>query len=92
MRRSFRFDLHVDLVGFGQHGDGRRRRVDPAAGFGGRHALHAVHAAFVLQPAVDALALDVDDDFLDAALARLAERHHLELPALPLGVAACTSG
>ena len=81
-------DLNVDFVGFRQHGDRRRGRVNPAAGFGGRHALHAMHAAFVLQPAVDALTLDVDDHFLEAALAGLAERHHLELPPLTLGVTA----
>ena len=87
MRRSLASICDVDFVGFGQHGDRRRRRVNAAARFGRRHALHAVHAALVLQLAVDALAFDVDDDFLDAALAGFAERHHLELPALALGVA-----
>ena len=80
-------DLDVDFLGLGQHRDGRGRRVDAAAGFGGRHALHAVHAALVLQLAVDALALDQRDDFLDAAGVGVAGRHHLELPALALGVA-----
>ena len=87
MRMSLSCDLDVDLVGFGQHRDGGRRGVDAAAGFGGRHALHAMHAALVLQPAVGALALDADDDVLDAALVGFAERHQLDLPALPLGVA-----
>ena len=81
-------DLDVDFLGFGQHRDGGRGRVDPAAAFGRRHALDAVDAALVLQLAVDALALDRRDGFLDAADAGLAERHHLELPALALGEAA----
>ena len=36
-------------------------------GLGLGHTLHAVHATFVLQSAVDPLALDHRDDFLDAA-------------------------
>ena len=87
MRRSFASICDVDFVGFGQHGDGRGRGVDASARLGGGHALHAVHAALVFQLAVDALAFDVDDDFLDAALPGFAERHDLELPALPLGEA-----
>ena len=87
MRMSLSCDLDVDLVGLGQHRDGRSGGVDAAAGFGGRHPLHAMHAAFVLEPAVGAAALDADDDVLDAALAGLAERHQLDLPALALGKA-----
>ena len=86
-RRSFCVDLDVDFFGFGQHGHRRGRGVDPAAGFGGRHALDAVHAALVLQPAVDVLALDERDDFLDAAAAGVAEVEDVDLPALALGVA-----
>ena len=41
----------------------------------------------VFQPAVGAAALDADDDVLDAAMAGFAERHQLDLPALPLGEA-----
>ncbi len=43
------FDLDFDFVGFGQHGDGDRGSVHAALLFGDRHALHAMHAAFVLQ-------------------------------------------
>ena len=38
-------DLDVDLLGLGQHGDGGGRGVDAPLRLGGRHALHAVHAA-----------------------------------------------
>ena len=56
------------------------------------HALHAVHAALVLQLAVDAASLDRGDDFLQAADAGVAARHHLDPPALALGELAGTSG
>ena len=52
---------------------------------GRRHALHAVHAALVLQLAVGAAPFDRRDDFLDAADIALARRHHLDAPALHLG-------
>src|SRR5581483_8643861 len=60
-------DLHVDFFRFRQDRDGDGRRVDAAARFGSGHALHAVHAALVLQLAVDAAAFDRRDDFLHAA-------------------------
>ena len=49
-------DLHVDVVGLGQDGDGRRRGVDAPLRLGRRHALHAVHAALEAQLRVDVLA------------------------------------
>ena len=52
---------------FGQHRDGRGRGMDAAAGFGHRHALHAVHAAFEFQLGVGALSRDFQHRFLDAA-------------------------
>jgi hypothetical protein len=45
-------DLHVDLVGLGQHGHGGRRGVDPPLGLGRRHALHPVDAALEAQRVV----------------------------------------
>ena len=42
-------DMDVDILGFGQHRDGRRRGVDAPAAFGHGHALDAVDAAFELQ-------------------------------------------
>ncbi len=46
-------DRDVDLLGFGEHEHTRRRGVDAALRLGGGNPLHAVHAALVLQPAVD---------------------------------------
>ena len=80
-------DLDVDFLGLRQHRHGRGGRVDAAARFGRRHALHAVHAALVLQPAVDVLAGDDRDDFLEAAGAAVVDRQHLDLPAVALGEA-----
>src|SRR5690606_11242995 len=82
---------HLDLVHvleLGQDGHGRRRGVDAALRFGGRHALHAVGAGFELQARVGALALDAGDDFLVAAVLALAGGDDFHPPALALGVAA----
>ena len=87
MRRSLLFDVDVDLLGLGQHGDGGGGGVDAALRFGLGHALHAVDAAFVLEPRVGAVAADLEHDFLEAALFRLGRAQDLGLPALALGVA-----
>ena len=76
-----RVDLHVDVLGLGQHGDGRRRGVDAALRLGLRHALHAVRAALVLEHAVGALALDRE------RVVAVADLERLLLEAAPLGVA-----
>ena len=88
MRRSLSLIWMSTSSASGRHGHGRRRRVDAAARFGRRHALHAVDAAFVFQLAVDAASFDRGDDFLEAADARVVARHHFEPPALPLRVLA----
>ncbi len=80
-------DLDVDLLGLGQHRHGRRRGVDAALRLGLRHALHAMHAGFEFEPRKHALAGDVGDDFLVAAGRRFAGREHVDLPAMPVGVA-----
>ena len=51
-----RVDLDVDLLGLGQHRDGRRGGVDAALGLGLGHALHAVRAALELEHRVGAVA------------------------------------
>ena len=76
--------LNVDFFGLGEHGHRCRRRVNPAARLGGRHALHAVHAALVFQLAVDTAPFDGRDHFLQSADARVARRHHFDAPALAL--------
>ncbi len=79
-----RVDLDVDLLGLGQHRDGRRRGMDAAARLGFRHALHAVDPRFEFQPGKHALARDMGGDFLDAAELGLAFLEDLEGPALRL--------
>ena len=78
-------NLHV--VDLGQHGHGRRRGVDAPLGFGGRHALHAVHAALVLEPRVGALARDLKDHLFEPAHAGVVEAEHVGLPLFAFGIA-----
>ena len=80
-------DLDVDLLGLGQHRHGRGRGVDAALRLGRRHALHAVHARFELQPGEHAAAGDGGDRLLVAADAGVGELHDLEAPAVLGGVA-----
>ena len=58
----------------------------PPAGLGVGHALDAVHAALEFQPRIDAPAVDLGDDFLEAANRALAHRQDLDLPAPCVGV------
>ena len=51
-----RVDLDLDLLGLGRDQHAGGGGVDAALRLGGRHPLHAVHAALVLQPGPDALA------------------------------------
>ena len=74
-------DLHVHLLGLGQHRHGDGRGVDAALGFGGRHALHAVNAALVLEGAVGPLALDHDDRLFHPSRAGGMAREDFNLPA-----------
>ena len=60
-------DHDVDVLGFGQHRHRGRRGVDAALGFGHRHALHAMHAAFEFQLGIGAAAVHFQDRVLDAA-------------------------
>ena len=78
-------DLDVDLVGLGQDRDGRRARVDAALALGHRHALHAVRAALVLEPAPRVVALHEERDVAEAAVIRRLAREHLDLQAVALG-------
>ena len=80
-------DLHVELVGLGEHGHSRRRGVHSALAFGGGHALNAVHAAFKLEHPVDLLAADLNAGFFDAAHRALGEAQHFGGPPFFFGKA-----
>src|SRR5205085_646577 len=82
-----RVDLHVNLFGFGEHGDGDGGGVYAPARLCLRHALDAVYAGLVLESGVDLVAFDECDGLLDAAYARLRRVEYLHAPALSLGVA-----
>ena len=70
-------DLDLDLVDLGQDDDGRGRGVDAPRRLGRRDALDAVDAALELEPAVRAVAVDLDDRLLDPADAGLVEAQEL---------------
>src|SRR4029077_7842490 len=61
------FNLDVDFVRFGKHGDSGGGGVDAPLGFGCRHALHAVHTTLVFQLGVDLVALDRGNYVLQSA-------------------------
>ena len=72
MRMSLASILTSTSSASGRIGDGDRGGVHAALLFGHGHALHAMHAAFVLQLGVDLGAADQRDDFLEPADAGLA--------------------
>ena len=76
-----RVDLHVHLLGLGQHRDRRGRGVDAALRLGLGHPLHPVRAALVLEHAVRALALHGE------RVVAVADLERLLLEPAPLGVA-----
>ena len=61
--------------------------MDAPLRLGLRHALDAVRAALVLEDREGAVALDGEDDLLEAARLALVRRQDLGLEAAPLGVA-----
>ena len=66
IRRSLLLvDVDLDLVGLGHHDDRRGRGVDAPARLGRGDALDAMDAALELEPAVGAVAADLDDRLLD---------------------------
>ena len=82
-----RGDLDLDLLGLGQHRDGRGRRVDAALRLGLRDPLDPVGAALELEHRVGALAADLERDLLEAADLGRRLREHLGGEAALLGVA-----
>ena len=80
-------DLEIDLLGFGEHRDRGGRRVNAPLRFGGRHALHAMHAALAAHLAERARALDLENCFLHAAQRCIGKREELRLPPFALDVA-----
>ena len=73
-------DVNVDLFDFGQHGDRRRRRVDPPLSLGLRDALHAMATGLELHRVEDVLSLDADRRLFEAAGLRWHRVHRLDRP------------
>src|SRR5207244_10553592 len=80
-------DLDLYVRQLGQDGDRGGAGVDAPLRLGLGDALDAVPAALEAEVAVGAVALDVDDDLLEAAALRRGEIVDVEPPAVALGVA-----
>src|SRR4051812_49274725 len=83
----FGFDLDIDILGFGQHGNRDGGSVNAPLGLGLRNALHAMHAAFVFQFRIRALAFDQRNNLFKPADAGLGTGEDLHLPSLLFGEA-----
>ena len=81
-----RVKLKLDFLGLRQNRDRHRRRVDAPLRFRLRHTLDTMHAAFIFQARISALARDGKTDLLIAAKLRLVGADHLALPAKPFGI------
>src|SRR4051794_41565594 len=79
-------DMNVHFFGLRQYRDGGGGGVNPAARLGRRDALDSMHAALVLQAAVDPAPFDCRRHFLGASSAAFAEVQDIYAPALPLRV------
>src|SRR3546814_6425485 len=80
-------DRDVDLLGLGQHRDGRCAGVDTPAAFGNGDALDAVDAALEFELGADALPRNAGDLLLVTADVGLIRRDDFDLPALRIGLA-----
>ena len=87
MRSSSGLMCDVHVLGLGQDGHRHGGGVDAPLGFRRRDPLDAVHAAFEFELAVDLVAGDGGDDFLEPADARGGVAQDLQLPAFALAQA-----
>src|SRR5262249_2632585 len=62
-----RIDLDLDFVRFRKNGDRYGGGMNASLLFGRRDTLHAMNAAFVFELAIDLVAVDQRDDFLEPA-------------------------
>ena len=83
----FRIDLNVNFFSFRKNRNGDRRSVNASTGLSLRHALHAMHAGFMLQFRIDFLAFNQRDGFLHTADSGFGSIENLHLPALAFGIA-----
>ena len=81
-------DFHVKFFGFGKDCYRCSTRVYSALCLSGRYALNAVNTALVLHDAVNSLAGNAEDDFLEATRGTFVETGDGHLPSLGLNVLA----
>ena len=75
-------DVHLELIGFGQHSHRSSRGMHTSLCLGDGHTLYAMYTRFVLQCAIDRIAGHHTDDFLETAHRAFGARLHRERPAL----------
>ncbi len=75
------------FVGLRHHGNRAGRGVNAALGFGFRHSLHPVRTGFKFQRAINTIAREAGDDFLETAVLPFIFAEHLDLPPAFLGIA-----
>ena len=86
MRKLVGIDGDLHLLHLRQHGHGDGGGVDAARRLGHGHTLHPVDAGFVLEHAVGASALDLEDDLFQSTERRFVGRQHFDLIPQALGV------
>ena len=79
-------ELHIYVLGFGQHSHRCGGRMDPALRFRFGHALHAVDAAFKFKARPCAVADHKKADLLEAAELRGVFAEHFDFEALAFGI------
>ncbi len=77
-------NVDVNFFGFGEHGDTGGGGVNAAVLLGGRHALDAMHPAFVFEFAESVLPAHLKNNFFEAADALPIAGYHVRVPSLPL--------
>jgi len=75
-----RVDVDIDFLGFGQHGNGSRRRVDPALGLGDWYPLHPMRTTLMLKALPGVLAFHHERDLVQAIALGWTGRQDLDLP------------
>ena len=81
-------ELDVELAGLGENCHGGGRSLDTALGFGLRHPLHAVHAAFVLHSTVHSVGVggQLEHHLLVASRGAETLVGYLQFPALDFSI------
>src|SRR5713226_1761953 len=75
-------DLNIHLVGFGHNDNCDGGGMNASLSFGSRYALHPMHAALVLQAAINPFPADQRDHLVKSTDGRLAQRSDFHTPSM----------